>query len=132
MISTKKTKKLINHAQKFALIMIKPQHSRKNATISRLTDQCSCRQQQHIDNILVEYRNVFQVPNGVPLHFQVKHSIELVPGSSLPNTFVYIRSNLENKNICSKIQDLNDKGHIHPISSPCVSPVVLVPNKHGT
>ena len=85
------TKKFINHAQKFALIMIKPQHSRKTATTSRLIDQRSSRQQQHIDKILEEYQNIFQAPDGVPLHCQVKHSIELVPGSSLPNSSVYRR-----------------------------------------
>ena len=68
MISAKQTKKLINHAQKFALIMIKPQHSRKNAATSRLTNQRSSRQQQKIDNILEEYQNIFQAPDGVPLH----------------------------------------------------------------
>ena len=31
-IYSKETKKLINHAQKFTLIMIKPQHSRKTTT----------------------------------------------------------------------------------------------------
>ena len=46
MISSKQTKKLINHAHKFALVMIKPQHSRKTTVTSRLTDQCNSRQQQ--------------------------------------------------------------------------------------
>ena len=54
-ISTKQTKKLINHAQKFVLIMIRPQHSRKTAATSQLPNQCSSRKQQQIDNILEEY-----------------------------------------------------------------------------
>ena len=86
MMSSKQTNKLINHAQKFALIMIKPQHSRETTAMSRLTNQCVSWQQLQIDHILKEYQNIFQEPNGVPLHCQVKHSIELVPGSSLPNT----------------------------------------------
>ena len=66
------------------------------------------------------------------MHCQAKHSIEPIPGSSLPNAYVYRRSILENEEIHRKIQDLIDKGHIHPISSPCGRPFVLVPNKHGT
>ena len=109
MIFSKQTKKLINHAQKFTLIMIKPQHSRKNAATSRLTNQGNSRQQQQIDHFPEEYQNAFQEPNGVPLHCQVKHSIELVPSSSLPNASIYRRSILENEEICRQIQDLIGK-----------------------
>ena len=132
MIFAKKTKKLINHAQKFILIMVKPQHSRNTASTSRLTDQRSSQQQQQIDRILEEYHNIFQAPNRETLHSQVKHSFELVPGSSLPNAFVYRRSILENEEIHRKIQNLIDKGHILPSSSPCGSLVILVPKKYGT
>ena len=38
MVSSKHTKKLINHAQRFALIMIKPQHYRRTAEASPLTN----------------------------------------------------------------------------------------------
>ena len=60
------------------------------------------------------------------MHCQVKHSIELVPGSSLPMESVYETSILENEEIHRKIQDLNNKGNIHPNSSPYGSPTVLV------
>ena len=112
--------------------MIKPQHSRNIASTSRLTDQRISRQKQEIDNILEEYQNIFQAPDGVPMHCQVKHSIKLVLGSLLSNTSIYRRSILENEEIRRKIQDLIDKGHIYPNSSPCGSPFVLVPKKDGT
>ena len=50
MISAKQKNNLINHAKKIALIMIKPQHSRKTATTSRLMDQRSSRQQKQIQS----------------------------------------------------------------------------------
>ena len=131
MISARQMNKLIDHAQKFALIMIKSQHSKKITTMSWLTDQCSSRQQEQIENILEEYQNIFQAPDEVPLHCQVKHSIELVPSSSLPNTSIYIRSILENKEIHRQIHDLIDKGHIHPSSSPCGIPTILILTKMG-
>ena len=132
MISTKQTKNLINHTQKFTLIIINPQHSRKTAETIQLTDQRNSRQQQHINHILEEYQNVFQELDGVYLHCLVKHSIELIHGSSLPNASIYKRSILENEEIRRQIQDLIDKGHIHPNSSPCGSPFVLVPKKEDT
>ena len=69
--------------------MIKPQHSRNTATTSQLTDQRNSRQKQQIEKILEEYQNIFQESNRVPMHCQVKHSIELVPGSSLPRTHLF-------------------------------------------
>ena len=121
MIYSIKINNLTNHAQMFALIMIKPQHSRNTIVTSRLIDQRNSQQQEQIDRIFEEYQNVFQEPNGVPLHCQVKHSIELVPRSSLPNASVYKRSILQNEEIRRKFWDLIDKGHIHPNSSPCGS-----------
>ena len=92
--------------------MIKPQDYRNTIAMSRLTDQHSSRQKQKIDNILEEYLNIFQAPYRVPLNFQVKHSIELVPSSSLPNAFVYRRSITETEEIRRQIKDLINKGHI--------------------
>ena len=66
------------------------------------------------------------------MHCEVKHSIELVPGYSLLNASVYKRSILENEEICRKIQDFIDKGHIFPKPSPYGSPVVPVPKKDET
>ena len=123
--------KLINHAQKFSLIMIKPQYSRNTTPTSQLTDQCIS-QEQHINHILEKYQNIFQDPNGVPLNCQVKHSIELVSGSSLSKASVFKRSILENEEIRRQIQDLINKGHICPNSSTCGIRVVLAPKKEWT
>jgi len=68
----------------------------------------------------------------VPLHCQVKHLIDLSPGALLPNGIVYHHSLLENEEIKRHIQELLHKGHIHPISSPCRSPIMLVEKKYGT
>jgi hypothetical protein len=55
-----------------------------------------------------EYSNIFSSPTGVPLHYQVKHSIDLIPDAPPPNGPVYRRS------------------------SPCRSPILLVQKKYGT
>eukprot|EP00253_Pinus_taeda_P003615 PITA_03615 len=72
-----------------------------------------------------EYEDIFTSPTGVPLHSQVKHSIDLTPGAPLPNGPIYQRSVLENDEIKRQIQELLQKGHICPSSSPCGSPIVL-------
>ena len=66
------------------------------------------------------------------MHREVKYSIEIVPGYSLLNASVYRISILKNEDICRKIHDLIDTSHIHPNSSPCGSPVFVVPKKDKT
>eukprot|EP00253_Pinus_taeda_P016886 PITA_16886 len=82
-----------------------------------------------MDKIVEEYEDIFTSPEGVPLHCQVKHSIDLTPGAPLPNGPIYRRSVLENNEIRRQIQELLEKGHIRPSSSPCGSPIVLVQKK---
>ena len=45
-----------------------------------------------------EYKEIFTSPVGVPLHYQVKHSIDLTPGAPLPNGPIYRHSVMENDN----------------------------------
>eukprot|EP00253_Pinus_taeda_P009272 PITA_09272 len=46
-----------------------------------------------------EYEDIFTSPVRVPLHCQVKHSINLTPGAPLPNGPIYRHSILENDEI---------------------------------
>jgi hypothetical protein len=59
-----------------------------------------------------EYKDIFSSPTGVPLHCQVKHSIDLTPDALLPNGPVYHHSLLENEEIKHQIQEILEKGHI--------------------
>jgi hypothetical protein len=79
-----------------------------------------------------EYSDIFSSPTEVPLHCQVKHPIDLTPDALLPNGPVYHHSFLENEEINRQIQELLHKEHIHPSSSPCGSPILLVQKKDGT
>jgi hypothetical protein len=79
-----------------------------------------------------EYSDIFSSPTGVPLHCQVKHTIDLTLSALLPNGLVYHLSLLENEEIKRKIQELLHKGHILPSSSPCRIPIVSVQKKDGT
>ena len=87
---------------------------------------------KQMDKVMEEYEDIFTFPAGVPLHCQVKHPIDLTPGAPLPNGPIYRCCVLENDEIKRQIQDLLQKGHIRPSSSPCGSPIVLVQKKDGT
>lgn len=81
--------------------------------------------------VVEEYRDIFSLPIGVPLHYQVKHSIDLTLREPLPNVPIYDRSIMENEEIKQKIQEFLQKGYIQPSSSPCGSPIVPLKKKDG-
>eukprot|EP00253_Pinus_taeda_P035218 PITA_35218 len=78
-----------------------------------------------MDKVVEEYRDIFASPTRVPLHYQVKHSIDLTLGTPLPNGPIYQCYVLENDEIKRQIQELLQKRHIKPSSSPCGSSIVL-------
>ena len=77
--------------------MIHPQGKKK--IVATTSKQGSSAQQQQMDKVMEEYRDIFTSPTGVPLHCQVKHSIDLTLGAPLPNGPVYCLSLLENEEI---------------------------------
>jgi hypothetical protein len=53
-----------------------------------------------------EYKDIFSSPTRVPMHFQVKHPIDLTPSAPLHNGPVYHHSLMENmmkSSVISKI-----------------------------
>lgn len=91
----------------------------------------STMQQNKVDKVVEEYRDIFSLPIGVPSHRQVKDSIDLTPTTLLPNGLIYHHSILENEEIKWKIQEALKKGHIRSGSSPCGSLIVFVRKKDG-
>ena len=51
---------------------------------------------------------------------------------AIPNIVMYSLLVLQNQEIKKQVQELIEKGIIHPSTSPCGSPIVLVPKKDGT
>ena len=112
--------------------MVRSEGEQKITATSTASTQNPSMQQKHVDKIVESYKDIFTMPVGVPVHCQVKHSIDLIPGVPLPNGPVYRRSLMENEEIKCQIKELIQKGHIRPSSSPCGSPIVLVQKKDGT
>ena len=123
LVTVKQCSKLISKTRKFVFLMICPQSKKIVAMTSR---QGPFARQQQMDKVVEEYRDIFTSPTGVPLHCQVKNPIDLTPGVPLPNGLIYHRFVLENDEIKMQIQELLQKGHIRPSSSPCGSSIMLV------
>jgi hypothetical protein len=85
-----------------------------------------------VQKLVEEHKDIFSSHTKVPLHYQVKHSIDLTPNAPLPNNPIYKHSVMENEEVKHHIQELILKGHIKPSSSPCRNPIVLVQKKDGT
>jgi hypothetical protein len=132
LISAKKCRKFISQMGKFVFFVIHSQNKRNITDTSMVSMANLSTQQKQVDKVMEEYLDIFSSPTGVPLHCQVKHPIDLTPSAPLPNGSVYHRSLLENEEIKRQIQELLHKGHNHPSSSPCGSPIVLVQKKDGT
>ena len=59
-----------------------------------------------------EYNDIVSSPTGVPLQFQVKHSINMTPIEPLPKGSIYHHSIIENEDVKRKIQEfLQKKAH---------------------
>jgi hypothetical protein len=99
LISAKKCRKVISQTEKFVFLVIRSQSKRKiTATSSASVTDLSIQQKQ-VDKVVEEHSDVFSSPTRVPMHYQVKHPIDLTRGTPLPNGMVYHRSLLEKEEI---------------------------------
>ena len=98
------------------------------------TDDLAGSLPSNVFSLLQEFVDVFpeEVPPGLPPIRGIKHQIDFVPGSTIPNRPAY-RSNLEEtKELERQVSELMEKGHVRESMSPCAVPVILVPKKDGT
>ncbi|XP_073033848.1 uncharacterized protein [Primulina eburnea] len=85
-------------------------------------------------SLLQEFEDVFpeELPQGLPPLRGIKHQIDLVPGSVLPNLPSYRSNPEETKELQLQVSELLDRGFVRESMSPCVVPVLLVPKKDGS
>ena len=85
-------------------------------------------------SLLQKYEDVFpnDMPSGLPPIRGIEHQIDFVPGVTISNRPPY-KSNLEEtKELQRQVEELMAKGHVRESMSPCVVPMLLVPQKDGT
>jgi hypothetical protein len=86
-----------------------------------------------LQSILSQHHIVFQTPRGLPpSHDNHDHSIPLISDNIPPNVHPYCHPFAQKNEIEKIVQELLDMGVICPNTSPCSSPVIMVPKKEGT
>jgi len=75
---------------------------------------------------------MFREPKGLPLKREVDHKIQLLPDSPLPNIGLYRKIVIEESEVKKWLQQLVEQGVIQLSTSPCGSPIIIVPNKDET
>jgi hypothetical protein len=109
-ISVKQCRKFISQTGKFLFFVIHAQSEQKIVATFRASMTGLSMQQKQVDKVVEEYKDIISSPTGVPLHFQVKHSINMTPDTPLPNGLVYHLSLSENEEIKHHIQYLLQRG----------------------
>jgi hypothetical protein len=85
-----------------------------------------------IQQVLIEFEDVFAAVSELPPHRQYDHTIPLLSGVHLVNTKPYRYSPLHKDEIKKQVKTLLNDGLISPSTSPFASPVLLVQKKDGT
>ncbi|MCO5588403.1 hypothetical protein L7F22_042359 [Adiantum nelumboides] len=80
---------------------------------------------------LHEYVDCFSeaLPGQAPPERSEDHSIDLIPSNAAPNKPPYRVSAAQQEKVMTQVNELLQKGHIQPNSSPFCSPVLLVQKK---
>ncbi|MCO5591229.1 hypothetical protein L7F22_045210 [Adiantum nelumboides] len=81
-----------------------------------------------------EYADCFSeaLPGQLPPERPKDHSIDLIPSSAAPNKPPYRVNAAQQEEIMTQVNELLQKGHIQPSSSPFCSHVLLVQKKDGS
>jgi hypothetical protein len=128
LVNAGQIKRLVNDSKNFVLLMIKPKDDIENEVFQG----CDAKLKYDLYEVVNEYDEMFQEPKGLPPKRGIKHEIQLQQVCPLPNIGMYRMLVMESAEIKKQIQELLDKGVIVPSTSPCGSPIVLVPKKDGT
>ena len=85
----------------------------------------------YVEQLLVEFEDVFQDPPGLPPMRNVAHVAPLIPGSRPPYRRNYRMTELERAELKRQLEELLKKGLIRPSVSPYGSPVIFVKKPTG-
>lgn len=128
LINAGQMKRLVNSSKNFVLMIVKAKEDEKSEAFKG----CDPKHKSEMVKVISAYDDLFQEPKGLPPKREIQHEIQLQADAPLPNIGMYRLSVLQNEEIKKQVQELVEKGVIHPSTSPCGSPIVLVPKKDGT
>ena len=104
----------------------------KNDTEHESFAGCDVKLKYELVDVVNQYGDMSQEPKGLPPKRGIQHEIKLQQYCPLPNIGMYRKPILESLKIKKQVQELLNKGVIHPSTSPCGSPIILVPKKDGS
>ncbi|GKE14760.1 putative nucleotidyltransferase, ribonuclease H [Tanacetum coccineum] len=104
-----------------------------NLFLAHVTEKKSKEKRLEDVPIICDFPEVFpeELP-GLPPPRQVEFRIDLVPGAAHVARVPYRLAPSEMRGLSVKLQELLEKGFIHPSSSPWGAPVLFVKNKDGS
>lgn len=105
----------------------------KSATIEGLDAATGHLPADHpVHQLIVDYKEVFEEPQGLPPDRPISHTIPTEPGAVPPRRGMYRLTPNEKAECHKQITELLRKGLIRPSVSPYSSPVIFVKKKDGT
>ncbi|XP_028755422.1 uncharacterized protein LOC114714818 [Neltuma alba] len=104
--------------------MLKPVHATATTSESTIPDD--------LNEVLEQFKTIFDKPNGLPPDRGHKHRIELLPGVKPIKVRPYRYSVSQKAEIERLVTELLDEGLIQHSHSPFSAPVILVKKKDGT
>ena len=99
---------------------------------SSSTTHLSHERATELDQLLVQYQSVFQVPQALPPTRAHDHRINLEPGTGAINVRPYRYPHIQKTEIERAVKEMLSTGIIRPSFSPFSSPVLLVKKKDGS
>ena len=87
--------------------------------------------QANMQELLDEYKDVFDELKGLPPYREVGHTIPLVDGAVPPAKRTYRLTQLEQQEVRKQVTELLSKGYIEPSTSPYGAPVIFVEKANG-
>jgi hypothetical protein len=112
LIFVKQCSKVISQTGKFIFFVIHSRSEKKVTPTSMTSTKPSLSRKNQVDGIMEDYRDIFSSCTRIPMHFRVKHPIDITPDAPLPNGLVYHYSLMENDEIKHQIQEVLQNGNI--------------------
>jgi hypothetical protein len=128
LVSARQMKRLINTNKRYAPMAVRE----KYVGTSYAFQGCDPSHKKELVDIVSKCDDIFQESEGLPPKREIQHQIHLQQDSPLPNVGMYRMSIVDMTEIKKQVQGLLYHRVIMPNSSPCGSPIVMVPKKDGT